>query len=268
VLRLSDDNFLREIHAFSSTVRGDIQTRSTRLTRSQLGVSQTWDGGAVVAEATSYQDLIDPQEFALNTLPRIAAEQNIPLLNGLAVARFPGEAVDFQRETGSGGLRLDVGPDVMVPFHLNRFLYGSVLGQLRETAYHLTDTEQVARAVPADFVPVWLGFATNKRMSELSTDHTREVAEVQGRIATEMSRVYSFPHFGLDRIRHSIEPEIQYLFVPPISRGYGTTDLPPCSDINHPAKGEVPGRNCSATLFTAPYLFDDTDAINRRNFIS
>src|SRR5262249_20807215 len=106
VLRVSDDQFLREVRAFSSTVRGDVQVRSERLTRSRLGAIQTWDGGYAQVEATSYQDLIDPQQLALDRVPRLAAEHAIPFLDNLVVGRLAGEAVDFQRTKGYDGLRL------------------------------------------------------------------------------------------------------------------------------------------------------------------
>jgi hypothetical protein len=44
------------------------------------------------------------------------------------------------------------------------------------------------------------------------------------------------------------------------------TDLPPCH--TPPTSSERPGVNCNATLFAQGYLFDERDAINRRNFVS
>jgi hypothetical protein len=35
-----------------------------------------------------------------------------------------------------------------------------------------------------------------------------------------------------------------------------------------PAPGFEPGRNCGARLFAESYLFDEVDAIRRRNFVS
>jgi LPS-assembly protein len=258
VLRISDDDFLREIRAFASNASSDVQIRSQRLTRSRLGLFQPWEGGAVHAEATSYQDLIDPQEFALDRLPRIAAEHSIPLLGGLAVARVPGEAVNFRREEGFDGLRFDLAPEVFVPFRLSRYLYGSVRGQVRETAYHLNDTGHVARVVAPDAVG---GFVTppNNVLPDIDRDKTREIAQIDARLATELARVFRFPYLGLDRIRHSIEPEIQYLFVPQVGRDFVTR----CADGSRPG----PRRECLA-FFEAPYLFDEVDAINRRNFLS
>jgi LPS-assembly protein len=267
VLRVSDDNLLREVRSFASNVSTDIQIRSTRYTRSRLGVIDTWAGGAVQAEATAYQDLIDPQRFSLDRLPRIAAEHSIPIFNGLAVARLPGEAVNFQREVGYDGLRLDLAPELFVPFRLSRFLFGGVRGQLRETAYHLTDDQQVALVSPSN------QFRQTNALPNLASDHTREIGQVEGRIATEFARVYNFPFLGLDRIRHSIEPEVQYLFVPQVGRDVFEQPLRSCLlNPDVPAAGNFPGAkpglNCNATVFAESYLFDEVDAINRRNFVS
>jgi LPS-assembly protein len=261
VLRISDENFLREIRAFASNVSSDIQIRTQRYTRSRLGVVDTWQGstgtGAVQAEATSYQDLIDPQRFTLDRLPRLAAEHSYPFFEGLAVGRLPAEVVNFQREKGYDGMRLDLAPEVFVPFRLSRYLFGSVRGNVRETAYHLTDEDQVVLTLPGNG-------RVNDVLKDLDTNHTREIAEVQGRLATEIAKVYSFPYLGLDRIRHSIEPEIQYLFVPQVGRDI--FQRPPCAQIANPR----PGVNCIVghSIYAESYLFDNVDAINRRSFFS
>ena len=287
VLRVSDENFLREIRAFASNVSSDIQVRSTRFTRTRLGLVQTWQGGGIQGEATAYQDLIDPQRFTHDRLPRIAGEHSIPLLGGLAVARVPGEAVNFQREVGYDGFRLDLAPELFLPFRLSRFVFGSVRGQVRETAYQLTNTDQVALFVPSegtrtqtfrvteDMIPGGSARRLHPIRDDLDASHSREVAQVQGRIGTEIARVFSFPYLGLDRLRHSIEPEVQYLFVPQTDRNViDGAALRACEYVQNergklvPADGFVPGRNCGATLFAKSYLFDEVDAINRRNFIS
>jgi hypothetical protein len=257
ILRVSDDQFFREIRAFSSTVRGDIQVRSTRFTRTQLGLVQTWEGGGAEVEALSYQDLIDPQSLALNEVPRIAAEHGIPLLNGLAVARMAGETVDFQRRSGFDGLRADFAPELFVPMHLGNVLSGSLRGQLRETAYHLTANQQVGVFVPNNPGLTTTFESGNQFAPNISTDHTREIGEMQGRLGTEFGRVYDFPYFGLARLRHTIEPEVQYLFVPHVETNYGQT-----SNVVRPTDGE------RGTFFSEGYLFDEVDAIRKRNFWS
>jgi LPS-assembly protein len=102
VLRISDDNFLREIRAFASNVSSDIQIRSQRFTAVTARVVDTWQGGGVQAEATSYQDLIDPQRFALDRLPRVAVEHSIPVPRR---ARRRSPARGRRRFPAPGGIR-------------------------------------------------------------------------------------------------------------------------------------------------------------------
>ncbi|MCI0635287.1 MAG: LPS-assembly protein LptD, partial [Actinobacteria bacterium] len=271
VLRVSDDQFLREIDAFATTVRQDIQIRSTRITRSRLGTVKTWQGGGMQLEGAAYQDLIDPQELALNRVPRITAEHAMPLWGGAVVPRLAGQTDYFQRTDAFDGLRLDLAPDVTFPFNAGRYLFGSLRGQVRETAYHLNDDEQMAIVIP-NSESISPTFRAAPELPRLDTNHTREIGRVDGRLATEVSKVFKFPYFGYEKLRHSIEPELQYLFVPQVDRQLFQQALGPCRvNPNNPsrlARGEQPGVNCEATLFSEGYLFDEIDAIDRRNFFS
>lgn len=266
VFAVSDDLFLREINNFSNTVEGDLAVRSTRVTRSRTGIIKTWTGGLAQVDATFYQDLIDPQELVPQRLPQVRAEHSIPFLDGKVVGRVAAEAVDFQRENGFDGLRGDVAPELFVPFRVGSWMFGSVRGRVRETAYHLSDDEQVgllvpfpSKALPARFVPA--RDVARFAPPDLDTTHTRELADVHGRVGTEIARVFDFKHLGLEKLRHSIEPEVQYLFVPQVDQNRFTRQE--CRrDQNNPAV-----RECRAFL-SRGYLFDEVDAINRRNFVS
>jgi hypothetical protein len=261
---VSDDLFLREINTFSFAGRDDVAFRSTRFTSSRAGIYQGWTDGLVRAETAYYQDLIDPQELALQRLPRIEVEHGKPLLGDRVVARIAGEAVHYAREDGFAGLRADLAPELFVPWHLGSGLHGSVTGRLRETAYHLTDREQVAFVVPDPGVFVGTSHRVAPELPQLDTDRTRELAEVHARTGTEVARNFDFAHLGLERLRHTIEPEVDYLYVPQVGRPMDTLHLAPCTG----APGERPGITCSATLFAQGYLFDEVDAINHRNFVS
>jgi hypothetical protein len=65
-------------------------------------------------------------------------------------------------------------------------------------------------------------------------------------------------------VKHTIEPEVQYLFVPESGRRLFSETLPPCARVARPR----PGDNCAGTLFSEGYLFDERDTINKRNFLS
>ena len=261
---ISDDTFLKEINTFAFSTRRDLQLRSSRFTTSRAGIIKTWDNGLAWFENAYYQDLIDPQPLALQKLPRLEAEHSMPLLGDLLVGRVEGQAIDYQRERGYAGLRGDLGPEVFLPFHLGRALNVSLTGRLRETAYHLTDTEQVAFVVPTS--GVGSHFRAAPELPRLDGDRSRELAEVSGRTGTEFARVFDFHHFGFEKLRHTIEPELRYLFVPSAGRQIFDVPLPACASL--PVARRRPGDNCDATLFSEGFLFDERDAINRRNFFS
>ena len=261
---ISDDTFLKEINTFAFSTRRDLQLRSSRFTTSRAGIIKTWDNGLAWFENAYYQDLIDPQPLALQKLPRLEAEHSMPLLGDLLVGRVEGQAIDYQRERGYAGLRGDLGPEVFLPFHLGRAFNGSLTGRLRETAYHLTDTEQVAFVVPTS--GVGSHFRAAPELPRLDGDRSRELAEVSGRTGTEFARVFDFHHFGFEKLRHTIEPELRYLFVPSAGRQIFDVPLPACASL--PVARRRPGDNCDATLFSEGFLFDERDAINRRNFFS
>jgi LPS-assembly protein len=262
---VSDDQFLREIDSFAVAPGRDYAVRTTRFTTSRAGAIRTWRTGLLQAETAYFQDLVDPEDLTLQRLPQLRGEHAVPLLGGRLVGRVGGELTNFQREEGFDGVRADVGPELFLPFNLGRWVHGSVTGQLRETAYHLTDREQVALVVPD--VPGALGtFRVAPELERLDTNRTRELAIVSGRVGTEVSRVFSFPHFGFEKLRHTIEPEVRYLYVPPVNRPVSDVRLPSCASL--PAARRRPFENCDAVLFAEGYLFDEQDAINRRNFLS
>jgi lipopolysaccharide assembly outer membrane protein LptD (OstA) len=281
MLAVSDDFLLKEINTFAFSTRDDLALRSTRYTTSKAGIYKGWGEGFANGETAYYQDLIDPQEVALQKLPRIDAEHSAGFLGDHVVARVGGQAIDYQREDGFGGLRGDLAPDLFLPFHLGRVLNGSVTGQLRETAYHLTDDNQVAFSDPdagsglvgAVLAPSQLhdGRTGAPLFPRLDDNQTRELATVNGRLGTEIARVFGFHHLGFDKLRHTIEPEVQYLFVPQVSnlvrdqvrvRQSGNQLFTGCSE------NPLDPNHCNETLLTSGYLFDERDAINRRNFVS
>jgi lipopolysaccharide assembly outer membrane protein LptD (OstA) len=264
---VSDDHLLREVDTFAISTRQDVTLRSTRFTTSQTGVIKSWSTGLARVETVYHQDLIDPQDLTLQKLPRVEAEHAKAFLDDHLVGGVSGETVDYQREDGYDGLRADFGPSLFLPFHLGRALNGSLSGGLRETAYHLTDREQVAFVVPDD-PNIARHFATAPQQPRLDTDRTQEVAEVRGRTGTEFDRVFDFRHLGLEKVKHTIEPEMRYFFVPAVGRPIFDTRLPACSTLAARGQRTQPGNNCDATLFSEGYLFDERDAVNQRNFFS
>ncbi|HWP67221.1 MAG TPA: LPS assembly protein LptD, partial [Candidatus Limnocylindria bacterium] len=261
---LSDDLFLREIDVPAGVDIGR-HPHNTRFTRSRAGVIETWNGGLVQLEAAYFQDLVDPQELTLQRVPRLRAEHAVPLLAGRVVARLAGDTAVFQREQGFDGWRTQIAPELFVPFQLGRFAYGSVRGLVREQLYYLTDTEQMGIAIPnnPEILPRFRKLPSTLAPA-LDRAHAEDSAEVSARLGTQLARVYEFRRFGLERLRHTIEPEVRFDYVSDVSRRFETFVLPPCS--GNPDERE--GIDCNGRVFTEPYLFDQDDAINRRRFLS
>jgi LPS-assembly protein len=261
VFNVSDDTVLREVDNLTSVVEGNLRLRSTRFTRSRTGLVKTWNGGVVQVEPAYYQDLINPQELVPQPLPRLRAQQQMPFLGGRVIGRVQGSMDYFLREEGFDGARFNVAPELVVPFRWGRWVNGSVSGLVRETAYQLGNEEQIAlaaRQASNDPSSIARSYFVSPRLPALDKTHTRETAEVSARLGTELSRVYDFPHFGFSRLRHSIEPETRYLYVPEVDPQLYTLRKPNC---------RTPGRACT-TLFSRGFLFDELDAINERNFFS
>jgi hypothetical protein len=176
-----------------------------------------------------------------------------------------GDTTVFQREQGFDGWRTQLTPEVYVPFQLGRFAYGSVRGLAREQLYYLTDTEQAGLAFPnnPEILPRFRQVPSSL-LAPLDRTHGQASAEVSARLGTQFARVYDFPHWGFERLRHTIEPEMRFVYIPDVSRTFETAVLPTCTG----APNERTGIDCDGRVFTEPYLFDQDDAINRRSFLA
>jgi len=288
---VSDDQFLREIDNFTASAGASVALRTTPYTRSRTGVLKTWSGGLALLDVSYFQDLVDPRSTTPQRLPQARAEHRLGLFDGRVVARIAAEGVDFQRQEGFDGVRGDLMPELFVPFRAGRVLHGSFTGRLRETAYALTNTDPLGLFVPHDCLrvpgrkgtrvvcdptvpltpaelrraqPVAGGITEYRTPRQgvpaLDSTETRELAEVRARLGTELARVYDFPYLGLNRVRHSVEPEIRWLYVPPVASQQVERRGRPVVFQN--------GFVTSDAFVTRRYLFDEIDAINRRNFLS
>jgi LPS-assembly protein len=201
-------------------------------TQSRVGMLQLWDRLGLKVESVYSRDLtggFSPEGADSHSQPESRTLQRLPqadmwgqtLLAGCLLADVNASAVDFQRSRTVDGTRLDIEPGATLPFPLGQFAFGSGRIALRETAYHLID-----RDVMED--------STGR---ELPRNQSRELFEASAGVGTSFNRIYPFHWFGLQKLKHTLEPEITYLYVPSVSQG----DLP---------------------------LFDGVDRVNRRNLVT
>ncbi|MGD0947942.1 MAG: LPS assembly protein LptD [Candidatus Binatia bacterium] len=218
VFLVSDDLFLREINTYAFEHSHMVAIRTLPFTETRAGIIQLWDRAALKGEGTYYQDLTDSQSHTLQRAPEIDFWGQT-LLGQHVLGDLNASAVDFQRARDADGARVDLEPAAMLPLPLGRFAFGSVQGSLRETAYHLTERH------------------VSETGQDLPTDSSRELLQLGGEMGTALSRIYTVSGFGLEKLRHTIEPTVDYLYIPAVSQ----EDLP---------------------------LFDGVDRINHRNLVT
>lgn len=209
-----DDLFARElIERFDLPGQQEANIRRSRYSESRFGLFRNWDDTFVKGEWKFYQDFIQPDSGTLHRTPQLALWGR-RFLDGFPLEfRWRAEGTNYLRRQGGDGLRLDLRPEVVAPFRTS-YLFGALSVAPRETLYHL-------------YSPV------NPSDRNLS----RELVEIRANLGTSLNRVYAFNRPDLIGLKHVLEPEISYLFVPSVNQ-----------------RG-IP-------------IMDDIDRINRRNVVT
>lgn len=146
---VSDDLFFREIQSatFKPLERQSSQTRF--YTASRVGGLRASDHLSVWSEGTFYQDLNvqlkNEDETVFQRAPMVEVLARRAVLNDRLALAFAGQSVNYQREEGFDGLRVDLQPQARVPFRFGRFVFGQLEGSLRGTGYHQTDGQGIER---------------------------------------------------------------------------------------------------------------------------
>ncbi|MBI4636244.1 MAG: LPS-assembly protein LptD [Candidatus Rokubacteria bacterium] len=207
---VTDDDVLRQ---FSDT----LHERHLQKVESNVFLRRGWETWNLVGNLFWYQDLTQERPVELQRLPEIRLEgtrQPLPGLPGF-LYQVESSAVEFVREVGSNGTRLDVHPRVSRPirpaglFTVTPFVGG------RLTAYDKTVT---GSRVTGDGITV-----------EVTEDEARlrRLLEVGTDIEARASRVFLLGGFGgLDALLHSIEPRVNYTSI----TGQATDHLPLWTD--------------------------------------
>lgn len=204
----SDDRFLREINLPVYPRYSDWDLRTRRFTDSRVGVIRTWDRALLRAEGAYYQDLVQDDDFAFQVLPRLQFRGQQSLWHNRLMAGFEVEGVDFYRDIGFKGQRLDLAPTLTLPFHFGGIAFGSLSVTGRETIYHLSSQSEKQ---PPLLTPV-----------RLRGNRTREIVQMGWGMSTPLARMFDVRWGKLIKLQHVIEPEITYLYIPLVQQN----DLP------------------------------------------
>lgn len=172
---------------------GDIvEERSLNTLESYASFTKNWQGYSIVSQFKYFKDLTDNQEATLQRLPEILfTGLRQPIDSSPFYLSINASAVNLYRETGEKGQRIDLNPRFSTNISPNGyFTFTPELG-LRETAY-LTNADERWKS--------------------------REMYDIRGSLSTTLLKVYNFEGQELRKLRHSIEPEIIYEYIPDIDQ--------------------------------------------------
>lgn len=217
IFAFSDDLFSRElVDRFDLDAARERDIRSIRYARSKVGIFNSSGDMHLRGEWDAYQDFIQEDDRTFYKIPNLSFWGRRELGSPFELS-WRAEGVNYMRKEGADGLRLDLRPQLTLPFRLTPYLFGSLGAAPRETLYYLHRTDRA-----------------NGRFDR---SQTRELVELTGNIGTSVGSVFAWNGPVLKKIRHVVEPQVNYLFIP----GTNQSDIP---------------------------IMDGTDRINRRNLLT
>ena len=228
---VSDDHVLRDY--------GDeLSQRSSQRVESNIFLTRSWDTWNLVGALFAYQDLTTRRPAELNRLPDIrviGTPQPLHDVRGF-LWEFEGSAINFVRDVGSDGVRLDVHPRVSRPIPLEVATLTPFVGG-RLTGYSKTVVgSRTTRGVP---VPI-----------EITSDdpRLRRLIEAGADLETKLSRVYNTGGFwNIDAILHTIEPRVNYTWIAGrdqdrLPQWTGSDLIPDTSRVEYSLTNRIRGR--------------------------
>jgi LPS-assembly protein len=215
-LAVSDDFFLREIPTFSFDPEYARSLRTSRYTSSKVGLYRFWDHATLIAQGIYYQDFVQDSDLTLQRLPQIQFFASDRFFDRRLKLGLVSEFDEFVRKQGFDGPRIDINPRIEAPFRWQEYVNGALGVQGRETAYHLNNTDLLLPVSQAG------GLQTDVSQQNLSKNPTREIFQLYGTLGTEVSRVFDVGGEHVKKLKHTLEPEVDYLYVPDVNQD----DLP------------------------------------------
>ncbi|HTN71811.1 MAG TPA: LPS assembly protein LptD, partial [Methylomirabilota bacterium] len=178
----------------------------SRYGRSRFGAFRSWGDTYFNAQSSFYQDFIQFDKMTLQGTPELSFWGR-RFLSGFPLEfRWNTAAVNYWRRQGGGSeaLRLDLRPEFIVPFRISNYLFGSLNVAPRETAYYLYGGVTGSPTLAP-------GQSGERNIS-------REIVEIRYNIGTSLSRIFNVDSLGLSGLKHVIEPEVSYLYVPGVNQ--------------------------------------------------
>ncbi len=215
-MSVSDDLYLREMNTYTLSRGYGSNFGVLRTADSHFGLIDSFENAFVRLQGSWTQDLIQPQNFALQSLPELLLSGRHQLAGGLAYSDYDLQAVDFWRAEGVGGQRIDLNPRLVMPWRWGDYLFGQVTLGARETFYDVSG--ETVGVIP-------VGTPGHKYNNGLFLSgltpggvHTRELLYGDARVSSILERVYNLQWGSIEAIKHTIEPVVDYSYVPVVDQ--------------------------------------------------
>ncbi len=213
---VSDPFYLREMNTWTLSRGFGNSWNTMRNAVSHFGLIDSFDDGYAKLDGTWNQDLIQPQQFALQTLPELLVSGRHQFMGGLFYSDYDAQMIDYWRAEGVTGARLDLYPRTTVPWRLGQYLYGYGSVGLRETVYDSSGNDIAVTPVGTN------GLIYNNALSLGPLDpgglRTRELIEANAGVKTLVERVYNIDWHSIEKLKHTVEPFLLYNYVPNVNQ--------------------------------------------------
>ncbi len=177
-----------------------LEEKNTRYRTSRLWLNHPHGNYFTQASATYYDSQIPGrQDETLQPLPHVYFSRLTSPFWGPFNLRYMQDYVYWWREKGFRGHRLELVPQISLAPNFWPPLDLRLSYLLRHTLY-------------------WVNWRDRRGHEHL----TRTLYEIEGLAGMNISRVYSFYHFGLLGLKHLLRPEVRYFYRPPVNQ----KDLP------------------------------------------
>jgi LPS-assembly protein len=228
---VSDSLYLREMNVW--TLSRGFGTNFGSLTNApaNFGLLYQFQDAFARLNGNWNQDLIQPQQFALQRLPDLTVDGRKELFNNLMFADYDAEAVSFYRYKGVAGGRFSANPRVTLPWRLGDYAYG--YGQVGAQGVVYDTSGRNIDIIPVGNTPlfpnrtcangggqplIWNNCVALSNTNSTGTS-ARVVPYAKAGISTVLARVYDVQWKTLEKLKNTIEPFADYAYVPRIFQG-------------------------------------------------
>jgi LPS-assembly protein len=197
VTQVSDRQFFKDYGEESRRSRSEFETvslRSQEKIESVLFVNKNWDRSNLVGEINHYNNLIESDRTTLQRVPKVSfssARQPLPF----SPLFFDADTSYgyFRRREGVQGHRFDLHPSLSLPINYrNFFKFLPEIGFREVVAFDLDRSS--------------------------GQDDNEALFDVYGELSTTLLKIFNVQGRRVEKLKHSIEPRLTYLYVPDVDQ--------------------------------------------------